>query len=137
MLKRALISGIPGTGINVLDLGTVPIPVLRHFVRNDDEVTAGIHVRISPFDQRVVDMRLVNGEGTNLNTAEQREIERAFFREDFRRAYLDEIGIIRYASERDGQNTSKISCTTSRRTLSGRPSSAWSSTIHMDWPQIR
>ena len=31
MLKRALISGIPGTGINVLDLGTVPIPVLAPF----------------------------------------------------------------------------------------------------------
>ena len=71
MLKRALISGIPGTGINVLDLGTVPIPVLRHFVRSDDDVTAGIHVRISPFDQRVVDIRLVNGEGTNLSTVER------------------------------------------------------------------
>lgn len=99
MLKRALISGIPGTGINVLDLGTVPIPVLRHFVRSNSEVTAGIHVRISPFDQRVVDIRLVNSEGTNLNSSEQREIERSFFREDFRRAYLDEIGLIHYATE--------------------------------------
>ena len=99
MLKRALISGLPGTGINVLDMGTVPIPVLRHFVRSNDEVTAGIHVRISPFDQRVVDVRLINGEGTNLTTTEQREIERAYFREDFRRAYLDEIGIIRYANQ--------------------------------------
>lgn len=97
MLKRALISGIPGTGINVLDLGTVPIPVLRHFVRSNDDVKAGIHVRISPFDQRVVDIRLLNDEGTNLTTAEEREIERSFFREDFRRAYLDEIGLISYA----------------------------------------
>ena len=97
MLKRALISGIPGTGIHVLDLGTVPLPVFRHFVRSNDNVSAGIHVRISPFDQRVVDIRLVGAEGINLTKAEERDIERAFFREDFRRAYLDEIGLIRYA----------------------------------------
>ena len=35
MLKRALISGLPGTGINVWDTGTVAIPVVRYFVRKE------------------------------------------------------------------------------------------------------
>ena len=52
MLKRALVSGLPGTGINVWDLGSVAIPVLRHFVRQRKDTSAGIHVRLSPFDQR-------------------------------------------------------------------------------------
>ncbi len=97
MLKRALISGIPGTGINVLDLGQAPIPVLRHFVRKHDNISAGIHVRISPFDQRVVDIRIVDQAGMNQSNVDERAIERTFFREDFRRAYMDEIGLIQYA----------------------------------------
>lgn len=99
MLKRALISGLPGTGVNVWDLGSVPIPVLRYFIRSSPETTAGLHVRLSPFDQRVVDIRLLNSEGLIPNTAYERNIERNFFREDFRRAYLDDIGSITYAHQ--------------------------------------
>jgi mannose-1-phosphate guanylyltransferase/phosphomannomutase len=97
MLKRALISGLPGAGINVFDLESVAIPVLRHFIRKHPDMMAGIHVRISPFDQRVVDIRFMNEDGMNLSSTLERTIERNFFREDFRRAYLDEIGLIDYA----------------------------------------
>ncbi|MBK8046023.1 MAG: NTP transferase domain-containing protein [Anaerolineales bacterium] len=99
MLKRALISGLPGTGVNVWDLGTVAIPVLRHFVRQRKDTTAGIHVRLSPFDQRVVDIRIIDGQGLNQSNAAERAIERNFFREDFRRAFLNEIGLIDYAHQ--------------------------------------
>lgn len=97
MIKRALNSGLPGAGINVLDLGSIAVPAVRHYVRNRDDVTAGIHVRLSPFDQRVVDVRFMDGQGMNQSSAAERSIERTFFREDFRRAYFDEIGIIDYA----------------------------------------
>ena len=97
MLKRALISGIPGAGVNVWDLGTMPIPVARHFVRTQPDTSAGIHVRLSPFDQRVVDIRFIDRKGMNQSKSAERTIERSFFREDFRRAYLDEIGTIQYA----------------------------------------
>ena len=97
MLKRALVSGLPGAGVNVWDLTSVAIPVLRHFVRSRTDTEAGIHVRLSPYDQRVVDIRFMNEQGMNLSTTLERTIERNFFREDFRRAYLDEIGVIDYA----------------------------------------
>ena len=97
MLKRALISGLPGTGVNVWDLGSVAIPVLRHYIRTRGDTSAGIHVRLSPFDQRVVDIRLLDKNGLNPDTQTERSIERNFFREDFRRAYLDDIGTITYA----------------------------------------
>jgi mannose-1-phosphate guanylyltransferase/phosphomannomutase len=99
MLQRALVSGIPGTGINAWDLGTVPTPVLRHFVRSHSNVSAGIHVRLSPFDQRVVDIRFIDKNGMNQSKNAERSVERAFFREDFRRAFLDEIGVIEYANK--------------------------------------
>lgn len=96
MLKRALISGLPSTGVDVWDLGSVAIPVARYFVRKRENVQAGIHVRLSPFDQRVVDIRIMNGDGMNQSTGDERVIERNFFREDFRRAFLNEIGLIQY-----------------------------------------
>lgn len=97
MLKRALISGLAGSGVNVWDLNTLPIPVARHFVRTDSSTSAGIHVRLSPFDQRVVDVRLMNEEGMNQSRQTERNIERIYHREDFRRAYFQEIGRIDYA----------------------------------------
>jgi mannose-1-phosphate guanylyltransferase/phosphomannomutase len=99
MLKRALISGLPGAGINVLDLGSVAIPVARYFVRKREDTVAGIHVRLSPFDQRVVDIRFIDARGMNQSKAAERAVERSFFREDFRRAYMTEIGTIEYAAQ--------------------------------------
>ncbi|MCW5851281.1 MAG: NTP transferase domain-containing protein [Anaerolineae bacterium] len=93
MLKRALIAGLPSAGINALDTKSVPIPVLRYYTANEQTV-GGIHIRISPFDSRVVDIRFYDSEGMNLSKSTEREIERVFFREDYRRVYLDEIGQI-------------------------------------------
>jgi len=99
MIKRALVSGLPGTGANVWDVGTIAIPIIRHFVRSHDSISAGIHVRLSPFDQRVVDIRFMDDQGVNQSRSTERSLERSFFREDFRRVYLDEIGTIAYAQD--------------------------------------
>ncbi len=96
MLKRAIIAGLPAAGVNVWDLASVPGPVARYYTRQTEAV-AGINVRLSPFDQRVVDIHIFNGSGLDLSNAVERKIERIYFREDFRRAYMDEIGLIEYA----------------------------------------
>ncbi|MER2599939.1 MAG: sugar phosphate nucleotidyltransferase [Caldilineales bacterium] len=98
MLKRAVISGLPSAGVHVRDLQTVPIPVARFYTRSTG-AAGGVHVRISPFDQRVVDIRFFGSEGMNLSKHEERNIERVFFREDFRRVYMDDIGTIAYAPD--------------------------------------
>jgi mannose-1-phosphate guanylyltransferase/phosphomannomutase len=96
MIKRAIISGLPSAGVNVCDLREQPIPVARYYTKVSDAV-GGVHVRLSPFDQRVVDIRFMDHEGLNLGKEKERLIERVFFREDFRRVYLDDIGSIGYA----------------------------------------
>ena len=96
MIKRAVISGLPSAGIHASDLESMPIPVARYYTRVTDAV-GGVHVRLSPFDQRVVDIRFFDGQGHSLSKDVERGIERVFFREDFRRVYLDEIGTIDYA----------------------------------------
>ncbi len=98
MLKRALIAGIPSAGINVLDLHTVPIPIAR-YLTCALKAAGGIHVRLSPLDNRVVDIKFFDSKGLDLGSDTERKIENTYFREDYRRVYLDEIGRI---AETDG-----------------------------------
>jgi mannose-1-phosphate guanylyltransferase / phosphomannomutase len=98
MLKRAMISGLPSAGISVLDLRSVPIPVARYYTRVIG-AAGGVHVRLSPFDARVVDIKFFDKRGLDLDKAAERKIEGFFFREDFRRVYLDDIGRIDYAND--------------------------------------
>jgi mannose-1-phosphate guanylyltransferase/phosphomannomutase len=96
MIKRAILSGLPSSGNHVMDLRMVPIPVARYYTRASNAV-GGVHVRLSPYDQRVVDVRFFGPDGLNLTRDQERAVERVFFREDYRRAYLDDIGNIEYA----------------------------------------
>lgn len=98
MIKRAMVSGLPSAGNNVLDLRTVPIPVARYYTRTRG-AAGGVHVRLSPYDPRVVDIRFFDRSGLNLRREQERAIERVFFREDYRRVYMDDIGNIDYAAD--------------------------------------
>jgi mannose-1-phosphate guanylyltransferase/phosphomannomutase len=100
MIKRGINAGLPSAGINVHDINQVPIPVARYFIRNTD-AAGGVHVRVSPFDQRVVDIKIFDQHGLDINKTTERKIENLFFREDFRRVYLDEIGAIDVLSNSD------------------------------------
>jgi mannose-1-phosphate guanylyltransferase/phosphomannomutase len=98
MLKRAMIAGLPSAGVDVRDLRTVPIPVARYITRKIG-AAGGLHVRLSPHDARTVDIKFMDRRGLNLSKDAERNIERTFFREDFRRAYLDEVGVIEYQAD--------------------------------------
>ncbi len=95
MLKRAIVAGLPSAGINVCDLQNVPIPVARYFTRSSS-AAGGIHVRLSPYDNRVIEVKFFDEQGLDITSATERKVENTYFREDFRRAYLDEIGRISY-----------------------------------------
>jgi mannose-1-phosphate guanylyltransferase/phosphomannomutase len=93
MLKRGLIAGIPSAGINVLDFHSIPIPMAR-YMTHAINAAGGMHVRLSPFDNRVVDIKFFDSKGLDLGSDTERKIENTYFREDYRRVYLDEIGRI-------------------------------------------
>lgn len=98
MIKRGINAGLPSAGINVDDINQVPLPVMRYIIRNTDAV-GGVHVRVSPFDQRVADIKIFDQNGLDINKTIERKIENLFFREDFRRVYHDEIGAINVWSD--------------------------------------
>jgi mannose-1-phosphate guanylyltransferase/phosphomannomutase len=93
MIKRAMIAGLPSVGINVLDVKAVPLPVARYFT-DASEAAGGVHIRVSPFESRTVDIKFFDRTGMDLSKTVQRYIEGGYFREDFRRAYMNEIGVI-------------------------------------------
>ena len=100
MIKRGVNAGLPSAGINVNDINQVPIPVARYFVRTTDAL-GGVHVRLSPFDKRVVDIKFFDQHGLDINKTTERKIENLYFREDFRRVYLEDVGAIEVLKNSD------------------------------------
>jgi mannose-1-phosphate guanylyltransferase/phosphomannomutase len=93
MIKRAMISGLPSSGVNAVDVKDQPIPVAR-WITSNNGFAGAVHVRVSPYDDRTVDIKFFDKRGLDLDRNTERKIEGSFFREDYRRAYLDEIGTI-------------------------------------------
>jgi len=93
MIKRTMISGLLSAGVNVGDLQTAPIPVVRYEIGKEGEV-GGIHVRLSPFDKRLMDIKFFDFDGGDLPIQKEKSIEQLFLREDFKRASLDDVGDI-------------------------------------------
>ncbi len=91
LLKRGLISGLLAAGVNVSDLETLPIPVVRYALQKGGHA-AGIYVRHSPEDYRLIDFIFFDGSGLDMPTSKLKKVERMYFGEDFARASLDHIG---------------------------------------------
>lgn len=93
MIKRGLISGLLSAGVKVGDLRSSPIPVVRYEIGNEGGA-GGIHVRQSPYDPRLIDIKFFNSTGGEISINQEKSIEQLFFREDFKRASMDEVGEI-------------------------------------------
>jgi mannose-1-phosphate guanylyltransferase/phosphomannomutase len=91
MLKRALVSGLNGSGAHVSDLDVTTLPVTRFGVRSTG-CAGGLTVRLLSDDPQSVLIRFLDAKGTDISEASQRKVERIFYREDFRRCLGAEIG---------------------------------------------
>ena len=101
MLKRALMGGIVSAGVHVADLLQAPLPIGRFHTRRMG-AAGGVHVRVSPFDVRVCDLKFFDRQALDMDKAMERKVESAFFREDVRRVSYDDVGAI-YESARVGE----------------------------------
>jgi mannose-1-phosphate guanylyltransferase/phosphomannomutase len=102
MIKRALITGLNSTGIDVADLRVLPSPVNRHVLKVQG-YDAGVHVGVSAADPELVQIRFYEPPGIQLTAALQKEIEKHFSRQELRRVAHSEVGGITYpARVREG-----------------------------------
>ncbi len=91
MISRALNSGFMSVGVHIKDFRVMPIPIVRYGLRSGIE-KGGVHVRKSPFDDKLIDIIFFDDDGRDLQIGKAKAIERLFFREDFRRAAYNQIG---------------------------------------------
>ena len=95
MIKRALISGLNSTGVQVADLRTLPAPVGKHLLKTQN-YDAAFHVGASTTDPEAVQIRLFERPGVALSEAMQKEIEKHFTRQELRRVPFGAVGSITY-----------------------------------------
>jgi len=95
MLKRAMISGLNSTGVDVADLRVLPAAVSRHLLKTHG-YDVGFHVGTSSVDPEVVQIRFFEQPGIQLTPSLQKEIEKHYTRQEFRRVAYDEVGSVTY-----------------------------------------
>lgn len=76
MLKSAAIAGALSTGLNVIDVGTVPTPSIQLYVR--DYADAGIVITASHNPREYNGIKLIAGDGTEFPRDGEKEIEKIY-----------------------------------------------------------
>ncbi|GHV05689.1 mannose-1-phosphate guanyltransferase [Campylobacterota bacterium] len=94
MLKRAFMGGLMSAGINILNPHFVPSSVLRHSLSKHKDVIAGVHFRQSENNGQQTEILFYDEAGLSINSNVEKNCERIFFRENFRRVGNDELGNI-------------------------------------------
>ncbi|MBD2103193.1 mannose-1-phosphate guanyltransferase [Leptolyngbya sp. FACHB-261] len=97
MVSRSLVSGLMSVGVNVQNLEATSIPIAR-LMAPILNVSGGIHVRVHPDRPDHVLIEFFDDKGINLSKSKEKKIEGAYFKEDFRRCRVEEIGQISYPS---------------------------------------
>jgi mannose-1-phosphate guanylyltransferase / phosphomannomutase len=93
MLKRSFAGGLLSAGINVRDTKMISLPVLRYKLTTFGEV-GGIQFRQSPEEPAATDILFYDAEGIEISSATSKNIERIFFKENFRRVHYTDPGSI-------------------------------------------
>ncbi|HEX2312709.1 MAG TPA: mannose-1-phosphate guanyltransferase [Thermomonospora sp.] len=94
-LKRAVISALTSSAINVQDLEACALPLARFETARED-AGGGVYIRTTPGDPQGVDIIFLDPDGADLSLGAQRKLERVFGRQEFRRAFPGEIAQLAY-----------------------------------------
>lgn len=95
MVKRAIVAGLNSTGNHVRDL-RVASPGITRFTTRDTRCEGGVHVCASSRDPQTLEIHFYDKAGIDLAPWVEKKVERVYFRQEFRRAFFDEVGEIIY-----------------------------------------
>jgi len=91
MLKRSFLGGILSAGVNVRDLKMVPLPVMRYKLKTFGEL-GGVHFRQAMDDPASTEIIFLDNDGLDFSSSMGKNVERIFYKENFRRAHHREPG---------------------------------------------
>jgi len=97
MVSRSLVAGLMSVGIDIQNLEAISIPVARNALPTL-QVAGGIHVRLHPIRSDHLLIEFFDSNGIDIPKSKEKKIESAYFKEDFRRAQIHEIGSVSYPS---------------------------------------
>jgi mannose-1-phosphate guanylyltransferase/phosphomannomutase len=95
IIKRAMTSGLNGTGVAVADLRVLPSGVARHMLKSES-FDGGFHVGVSPTDAEAIRIQFFEPPGIEVGDALQKEIAKHFTRQELRRMAASDVGTTTY-----------------------------------------
>jgi mannose-1-phosphate guanylyltransferase / phosphomannomutase len=93
MLKRCFVGGLLSAGVNVRDMTMTSLPLIRYKLKTFGEV-GGFHFRQSSDDPASMEIVFLDGDGLDFSSNMAKNLERIFFKENFRRAHHTEPGAL-------------------------------------------
>ncbi len=90
MLKSAAIAGLLSTGLEVTDIGVLPVPALQYYVRS--HANAGVMITASHNPREYNGLKIVAGDGTEFSRSGEAEVEDIYFSQQFHAAEWDQTG---------------------------------------------
>ncbi len=93
MLKRCFVGGLLSAGVNVRDMKMTSLPLVRYKLKTFGEV-GGVHFRQAQDDPASLEIVFLDGDGLDFSSNMGKNVERTFFKENFRRAHHTEPGVI-------------------------------------------
>jgi mannose-1-phosphate guanylyltransferase/phosphomannomutase len=91
MITRAMVSGLASTGVHIADLRIAWPALVRHYVRLE-RLAGGVYVRVGYPDPDSVEITFLADSGLLAGADERRGIERAYARQEYRRAAIGALG---------------------------------------------
>ena len=96
-LSRAIIAGLLATGCDVVDLGVLPTPAVQYLVREHFDAGAVITASHNPPEYNGV--KIIEGDGTEMDDAQTICLEGHLFAEEFTLAGWESMGTLSAAPE--------------------------------------
>ncbi|MGE5416198.1 MAG: sugar phosphate nucleotidyltransferase [Acidobacteriota bacterium] len=105
--KEALLAGLISTGLQVYEAGQVLLPILRFAVR-ETESAMGFHLALAGTQFQNVSLRIVGQQGLDLLKTDERKIENAFYRGEYRAVNIDKMHMPERIADLDSAYISDI-----------------------------
>ena len=93
MLKSAAMAGIASAGCNVVDIGLAPTPTVQYTVAKST-ACAGVMITASHNPPEFNGIKVIDGDGTELDFSKELAIEKIFFSKNFRASDWHSVGKI-------------------------------------------
>ncbi|CAB49971.1 phosphoglucosamine mutase [Pyrococcus abyssi] len=100
MLKKAVISGLLASGVDVIDIGLAPTPLVGFAIKLYD-ADAGVTITASHNPPEYNGIKVWDRNGMAYTPEKERELERIIEEEKFKRAPWNEIGQLKQANPRE------------------------------------